>query len=96
MHAMISVWAVMDPQSKNYQQLKAEGYTIPGIPVYDASNPKARDAYWDLFLSKVLSQGWDGFWLDSSEPAASNDGPCDAVLFYHQLSIGSGRISPTG
>jgi alpha-D-xyloside xylohydrolase len=90
MHAMISVWAVMDPQSKNYQQLKAEGFTIPGLSVYDASNPKARDAYWDLLVGKLFSQGWDGFWLDSTEPAASNDGPCDAVLFDHQLSIGSG------
>lgn len=89
-HAMISVWALMDPQSKNYQQLKADGYTIPGIPVYDASNPKARDAYWDLFVGKLFSQGWDGFWLDSPEPAASNDGPCDIVLFDRQPYIGNG------
>jgi alpha-D-xyloside xylohydrolase len=89
-HAMVSVWALMDPQSKNYQRLKSEGYTIPGLPVYDASNPKARDAYWDLLVGKLFSQGWDGFWLDSTEPAASNDGPCDIVLFDHQLFIGSG------
>jgi alpha-D-xyloside xylohydrolase len=88
-HAMISVWAVMEPESKNFQQLKQEGYTIPGTPDYDATNPKARDAYWDLLIGKVFAQGWDGFWLDSSEPEG-HDGTSDAVLFDRQLSIGSG------
>jgi alpha-D-xyloside xylohydrolase len=89
MHAMISLWAVMDPKSKNFQQLKGEGYTIPGTPDYDATNPKARDSYWDLLIGKVFAQGWDGFWLDSSEPEGDH-GTSDAVLFNRQLSIGSG------
>ena len=62
---MISVWAVMDPESKNFQQLKDQGYIITGTPDYDATNPKARDAYWDLLIGKIFAQGWDGFWLDS-------------------------------
>jgi alpha-D-xyloside xylohydrolase len=89
MHAMISVWAVMNPKSKNFQQMKDEGYVIPGTPDYDATNPKARDAYWDLLIGKIFAQGWDGFWLDSSEPEVAN-GESDAGLFYRQLSIGSG------
>ncbi|MFY9855603.1 MAG: TIM-barrel domain-containing protein [Terracidiphilus sp.] len=88
-HAMISVWAVMDPKSKNFQQLKDEGYTIPGTPDYDATNPKARDAYWDLLVGRLFAQGWDGFWLDSSEPE-TNNGASDVALFDRQLSIGSG------
>jgi alpha-D-xyloside xylohydrolase len=88
-HAMISVWAVMDPESKNFQQLKDEGYTIPGTPDYDATNPKARDAYWDLLVGKIFAQGWDGFWLDSSEPETSN-GESDTALFDRRLSIGNG------
>jgi alpha-D-xyloside xylohydrolase len=88
-HAMISLWAVMDPASKNFQQLKQQGFTIDGTPDYDASNPKARDAYWDLLIGKIFSQGWDGFWLDSSEPETDN-GAGDVALFDRQLSIGNG------
>jgi alpha-D-xyloside xylohydrolase len=88
-HAMISVWAVMDPESKNFQQLKADGLTIPGTPDYDATNPKARDAYWNLLVGKLFAQGWDGFWLDSSEPEVDN-GASDAGLYDRQLFIGNG------
>src|SRR6185437_2464270 len=46
-HAMISVWAKFDPSSRNYQEMKRRGLIIPGADVYDATNPVARDYYWD-------------------------------------------------
>jgi len=88
-HAMISVWAVMDAQSNTFQQMQAKGFTIPGTPDYDATNPQARDAYWNLLVGKIFAQGWDGFWLDSSEPEGRGYAS-DTALWDRQLSIGSG------
>ena len=88
-HAIISVWAMMDAKSANEQELARKGFIIPGTFDYDATNPAARDAYWDLLISPILAQGWDGFWLDSSEPEILN-GRSDAVLFDKQISIGNG------
>lgn len=88
-HAIISVWAMMDPKSANEQELARRNFILPGAFDYDATNPAARDAYWNLLVSPILSQGWDGFWLDSSEPEILN-GRSDAVLFDKPLSIGNG------
>ena len=88
-HAMISVWAVLDAKSNTYQTLKDQGLIIPGTTDYDATNPKARDEYWKLLVSKMFAQGWDGFWLDSSEPECCN-GYSDATLADRQLFIGNG------
>ena len=88
-HAIISVWAMMSPKSANEQEFVRNNFIIPGTFDYDATNPAARDAYWNLLISPILAQGWDGFWLDSSEPEILN-GRGDAVLFDKQLSIGNG------
>ena len=56
-HAIISVWAVMDPKSSNFIELQRRGLTIPGTSDYDASNPAALDAYWKMLISPLLSQG---------------------------------------
>ncbi|MGB6133934.1 MAG: TIM-barrel domain-containing protein [Acidobacteriaceae bacterium] len=88
-HAMISVWAKMDPRSQNYQAMKAKGYIIPDTDVYDATNPAARDYYWDHLMGIKFAEGWDGFWLDSSEPEIWN-GFSDAALNDKRLYIGNG------
>ncbi|MGH9587138.1 MAG: TIM-barrel domain-containing protein [Acidobacteriaceae bacterium] len=93
-HAMISVWATFDPLSKNYQKMKALGYMVPGTTTYDATNPKAGDFYWNNLVGKLFAQGWDGFWLDSSEPevAYKHGGESDAELYNKQLAIGNGAL----
>ena len=88
-HAIISVWAMMDPKSANEQELAKKGFIIPGSYDYDATSPAARDAYWKLLMAPILAEGWDGFWLDSSEPEILN-GRGDAILFDKKLAIGSG------
>ncbi len=88
-HAIISVWAVMDPNSDTYRAMQAQHLTIPGTPDYDPTNPKARDFYWDHLVGKLFAQGWDGFWLDSSEPETWK-GESDAVLEDKQLFLGPG------
>jgi alpha-D-xyloside xylohydrolase len=89
-HAMISVWPMMDPTSKNLQAMQRKGYTIAGADVYDATNPAARDYYWNNLVGRLFAQGWDAFWLDSSEPEEVYPHVGDAILRYKQLHIGSG------
>ncbi len=88
-HSIISVWAAMDPKSTNYKEFERRGFIIPGTFDYDASNPAARDAYWNMLMRPILQQGWDGFWLDSSEPEILN-GRSDAVLFDKKIFLGNG------
>ena len=88
-HAIISVWAMMDPGSANLQELAKRNLVIPGTFDYDATNPAARDAYWQMLMEPILSQGWDGFWLDSSEPEILN-GRSDSALFDKKLFLGNG------
>lgn len=88
-HTIISVWAMMDPKSENFQEFARKGFVVPGSFDYDASNPAARDLYWNMLMAPILSQGWDGFWLDSSEPEILN-GRSDAVLFDKKIHIGNG------
>ncbi len=89
-HAMISVWGLFDPQSENFKKLHAAGYDIPGAHVYDASNPKARDFYWENLAGKLLAQGWDAFWLDSAEPEEYWPHIGDAILRDKKIAIGNG------
>ncbi|HEY1210644.1 MAG TPA: TIM-barrel domain-containing protein [Terracidiphilus sp.] len=89
-HAMISVWGMMDPSSKTFQEIQRQGFEIPGTHVYDATNPEARDLYWNRLPGKLFAQGWDAFWLDSAEPEEYWPHGGDAVLRYKQLHIGSG------
>jgi len=93
-HAMISVWATFDPKSENYGKMKALGYMIPGTTTYDATNPAARDYYWKNLVGKLFAQGWDGFWLDSSEPEVAylHGGESDAELYNRQLHLGNGAL----
>ena len=89
-HAMISVWGLFDPSSDNYQQLHAKGYDVPGAHVYDATNPAARDFYWNQLAGKLFAQGWDAFWLDSAEPEEYWPHMGDAILRDKKLAIGDG------
>jgi alpha-D-xyloside xylohydrolase len=89
-HAMISAWALMDPDSENYKIMTAHHWDIPGTHAYDASNPAARDFYWKNLVGPLFAQGWDAFWLDSSEPEEYSPHLGDAILQDKRLAIGSG------
>jgi alpha-D-xyloside xylohydrolase len=90
-HAIISTWAVLNPASDDYKAMLARHLLIPGTPDYDPTNPEARDYYWNHLLEPLFRQGWDGFWLDSSEPEIW-DGESDAALEDKQLHIGPGAL----
>jgi alpha-D-xyloside xylohydrolase len=89
-HTMISVWGLLDPKSETYKILDAKHLLIPGAHVYDPSSPEARDIYWNRLPGKLLSQGWDAFWLDSAEPEEFWPHMGDAILRNKQLAIGNG------
>jgi alpha-D-xyloside xylohydrolase len=89
-HAMISAWAMMDATSENYKQIVQRGFEVPGAQVYDPTNPAAADFFWNQFVGKLFAQGWDAFWLDSSEPEEAWPHIGDAVLRDKQLAIGPG------
>lgn len=88
-HAMISVWAKFDLNAKNYKVMKQLGLLVPETDIYDATNPAARDYYWKNLIGVKFAEGWDGFWLDSSEPEIWN-GQSDASLESKRLFIGNG------
>jgi alpha-D-xyloside xylohydrolase len=89
-HAMLSVWGMMDAESKNFKEIAQRGMEIEGTHVYDPTNPAARDFFWDRLAGKLFAQGWDAFWLDSAEPEEYWPHMGDAILRYKQLHIGSG------
>jgi len=76
-HAIISVWARLDPDTANTRALDAIGGlypdTYPNVyPAgkgrwYDAWNPQARDLYWRQIMRNLGTLGFDGWWLDASE-----------------------------
>jgi alpha-D-xyloside xylohydrolase len=89
-HAMISVWGLLDPNSETYKVLDAKHELLSDAHVYDATNPEARDMYWEHLPDKLLAQGWDAFWLDSAEPEEYWPHMGDAILSSRKLSIGNG------
>jgi alpha-D-xyloside xylohydrolase len=89
-HAMISVWGLLDPGSETYKELEAKHLLVPDAHVYDASSPEARDIYWNRLPGKLLQQGWDAFWLDSAEPEEYWPHMGDGILSNKHLMIGNG------
>jgi alpha-D-xyloside xylohydrolase len=87
---MISVWGLLDPASETFKTLDAQHLLVPEAHVYDASNPIARSIYWKRLPGRLLSQGWDAFWLDSAEPEEYWPHMGDGILRNKRLSIGNG------
>ena len=48
-----------------------------GVKVYDAYNPAARDIYWKYLKNGLLTYGFDGWWMDSTEPDHMDFKPSD-------------------
>ncbi len=77
-HALISVWPKFDVGSSNANELLAAGALYPQVvhnvfpkgesQWYDPFNPAARKIYWRQMSREIFSCGFDGWWLDASEP----------------------------
>ena len=98
MQSVVSIWPRFETSGRYYNELATKGYLLhdkDGHPVdglalrsdragalIDATNPKARQWYWEHARDNILSHGFDYPWLDETEPDLVPDG-----AFY---SIGSG------
>ncbi|HZD30616.1 MAG TPA: TIM-barrel domain-containing protein [Candidatus Angelobacter sp.] len=89
-HAMLSVWGLFDTKSENFRKMTQLHLDVPNAHVYDATNPKARDFFWNNLAGKLFAQGWDAFWLDSAEPEEYWPHMGDAILRNKQIFIGNG------
>lgn len=69
---IISVWAKFFPGSINYSELDQKGYllkpTAEGSRYYNPYDPGARALYWQQMRDSLFAKGFDGWWLDASEP----------------------------
>jgi alpha-D-xyloside xylohydrolase len=83
LHFMISVWPKFYEGASTYKAFNDKGYLYqrnianrtkdwiaPGYTstFYDAFNPQARTAFWNLLNTKLFNKGIDAWWMDASEP----------------------------
>jgi alpha-D-xyloside xylohydrolase len=69
---IISVWAKFDSTSTNYSEMKQKGFlwksTFESSRYYNAYDPEARSLYWRQIKDSLFAKGFDGWWLDATEP----------------------------
>lgn len=98
MESIISIWPRYETSGRYFNELDQKGYllkdkdgkTVDGLPfrsdrtggLIDATNPAARQWFWEKARDNILSKGFDYPWLDETEPDLVPDG-----FFY---AIGSG------
>ncbi len=82
-HIIISVWARFEPGSANYQALQHAGFLYaPTLKVgnakfYDPFQADARKLYWQELSTQIFADGFDGWWLDASEPELNGGQPSE-------------------
>lgn len=87
-HMIISVWPNFGPKTAIYQEFKGMLFNFktwpetPGVKVYDAFNPHARDIYWDYMDKNLFKAGIDGWWLDATEPEQGTTAQSDSAKTY--------------
>jgi alpha-D-xyloside xylohydrolase len=98
LQSIISVWPRFETSGRYFNELDAKGYflkdkdgkTVDGLPfrsdrtgaLIDATNPAARQWFWERTRDNILSQGFDYPWLDETEPDLVPDG------FFYALGTG--------
>jgi alpha-D-xyloside xylohydrolase len=99
-HLMISVWPFIEPGSVNYEYMDKRGWLVDkfkfakppfhadAMALYDATNPDARDYYWDQVNKSLFSIGLDAWWMDTTEP--ETEGQEENILLGHKVATGSG------
>ncbi len=77
-HIIISVWPRFDLGLAHTAELEKAGALYPPIypnvypkgqgKWYDPFHPEGRRLYWKFLAEKLFSRGFDGWWMDASEP----------------------------
>jgi alpha-D-xyloside xylohydrolase len=70
---IISIWGKFEPGSSNFDEMKKNGFLWNAVPwdsgrYYNAYSPAARSLYWKQIKDSLYTKGFDGWWLDASEP----------------------------
>ncbi|WP_448633366.1 glycoside hydrolase family 31 protein [Pedobacter panaciterrae] len=89
---MISVWPKFNKGFDIYDKLNQENFLYKRNIVdgrvdwigkgysntfYDAFNPKARTAFWELMNKRLYSKGIDAWWMDATEPDMHSNLPVE-------------------
>ncbi|MBS1655479.1 MAG: DUF5110 domain-containing protein, partial [Bacteroidetes bacterium] len=102
-HFMISVWPKFYEGIPNYNTFNKNGWLYTQniknrqkdwlgyiSTFYDAFNPVASKAFWNLLQSHLYSKGIDAWWMDASEPDIySNISPDQRKLLMYPNALGS-------
>ena len=80
-HVLVSIWPKFDLGMENFKALDKAGAlyreVVPSVypkgqeKWYDPFNPAGRKIYWALVSKDLFRLGFDGWWLDASEPELS-------------------------
>ncbi|MBV9848363.1 MAG: DUF5110 domain-containing protein [Armatimonadetes bacterium] len=116
-HMLISVWGLFQPgrpgyPDRNREALEAQQDLLPAdlrgddLRFYDAFKPAARALYWAQIRDELFRKGFDGWWLDASEPevdmwkfrqAPTAAGPGALVLnaypLMHTIGVSQGQLA---
>ncbi|MEM1606569.1 MAG: glycoside hydrolase family 31 protein [Candidatus Bathyarchaeia archaeon] len=68
LHVLISIWPIFDVNTDVYKDMFSRGYICPNTRCYDPFNEGARKLYWDYIRKAFFDIGFDGWWLDATEP----------------------------
>jgi alpha-D-xyloside xylohydrolase len=89
---MISVWPKFNKGFDVYDELNQENFLYKrniadgrvdwigkgySNTFYDAFNPKARTAFWELMNKRLYSKGIDAWWMDATEPDMHSNLPVE-------------------
>ena len=67
-HLMISIWPIMGPKGKDWQEMHQNGFLLGNQATYNAFQPEAQQLYWEQAKRGLFSQGIDAWWCDCTEP----------------------------
>lgn len=89
---MISVWPKFNSGHDTYAQMDSQNFLYRrniadgrkdwigkgyGNTFYDAFNPEARTAFWNLMNKRLYSKGIDAWWMDATEPDMHSNLPVE-------------------
>jgi len=72
-HTLVSVWPNMNSGTKDQVEMNNAGKLLYDLATYNAFDEEARALYWKQMDEGLFSNGFDGWWCDSTEPFSGPD-----------------------
>ncbi len=90
-HVLISIWPSFGLETEVYKDMASKGYICPNTICYDPFNEGARKLYWEYIKKAFFDIGFDGWWLDATEPETGNGWASFYTPFHStKTAMGSG------